>query len=165
MFHGILNVIANKDADHPPCHANPTHLRLVTLLVLATLILCGCGGDVRTQSLSAVARQDANQHMATRVDLVLVMSAELVTEIGGLDARVWFSQKPVLMAAHPGGLKVASLQLPPGDRQDDVPLPTGGVALFVFADYLSPGVHRHRIDAIEKVQLVLQQTGISIVSQ
>lgn len=92
------------------------------------------------QQVDIVASVDANQGMATRLDIVLVHDVALMPRLP-VNAAQWFMQKDALQAGAGRGLRVVSLQVPPGSRLKGVKLPGGAgraAGAFVYAD-LQPG--------------------------
>lgn len=142
---------------------------------LATLSLCfllvllpGClfgGAKVATRSLEVVAAPDANRESPVPVDLVLLRAEPMIALIAGLTARQWFDQRSQLLRDHPNDLDYRSWEFPPGQVAifDEFPFESRkGVALFVFADYLSEGAHRVRVDPLEKFRLRLEAVGFVV---
>ncbi len=139
-------------------------LRLCLLLVLPSGCLWG-GPKVATRSFEVVADRGANQESPVPVDLVLLRSEPLLALITGLTARQWFDQRSQLLRDHPNDLDYRGWEFVPGQavRFDDFPFESrNGVALFVFADYLSEGAHRVRVDPLERFRLKLEAGGFVV---
>lgn len=144
-------------------------------LCLILVLLSGClpgflpgvggGPEVATRSLEVIAAPDANQESPVPVDLVLLRSEPLVALIAGLTARQWFDQRSQLLRDHPKDLDYRAWEFVPGQVAtiDEFPFESRkGVALFVFADYLSEGAHRVRVDPLEKFRLRLEAGGFVV---
>ncbi len=142
----------------------------VRTLVLCTVLVfsSGCflwGGNVATRSFEVVVAPDANRKSPVPVDLVLIRSEPLVALVGGLTARQWFDQRSQLLRDHPNDLIFRAWEFVPGQVAtfDDFPLESRkGVALFVFADYLSEGAHRVRVDPHKRFRLKLEAGGFVV---
>lgn len=136
------------------------------LLLLALLPLSGCGPKVATRSFEVVATPDANLESPVAVDLVLVRTDALLPAIASLTAREWFASREQLARDHPEALVFHSWEFVPGRivEVDELPFGRSGVALLVFADYLSEGVHRLRVDPMREFRLVLRHRGFEIES-
>ena len=153
----------------PPIRGFLEMLPLCLLLVLHSGCLPGLpfvgGPDVETRSFEVVAAPDANRESPVPVDLVLLRSEPLVALVAGLTARQWFVQRPQLLRDHPEDLVYRGWEFVPGQVAifDDFPFESrNGVALFVFADYLSEGAHRVRVDPLKKFRLRLEAGGFVV---
>ena len=137
-------------------------------LCLLLLLSSGCflsSPKVATRSLEVVADPDANRESPVPVDLVLLRAEPLVAVVAGLTARQWFDQRSQLLRDHPNDLDYRGWEFVPGQavRFDDFPFESrNGVALFVFADYLSEGAHRVRVDPLERFRLKLGADGFVV---
>ncbi len=115
-------------------------------LLTAALLLGGCSLMDMLQAfypksdleqLRIVAATDANQTMATALDLVFVYDKTLIPLLPKSGPE-WFAKKKSIVANQPGKFVVVSLEVPPG-MVLDAPLPKrSGQALgvFLFANYL-----------------------------
>lgn len=141
-------------------------IRTVPLL-LVLLTLAACGPKVATKRFEVVSTPDANLESPVAVDLVLVRTDALVPAIAALSAREWFDSRDQLTRDHPGALVFHSWEFVPGQvvDVDRLPFDRSGVALLVFADYLSDGVHRLRVDPMREFRLVLRHRGFEIESE
>ncbi len=138
------------------------HWRCGGTLVLALLAMSACAHKVPTRSFQVVAVPAANADSPIPVDVVLVRDDALVAVVTALSAKQWFQQREQLVRDHPDAIAYRSWQFVPGQTIDIDPLPfpsRKGVALFVFADYLSEGVHRLRVDLMKKFRLILRPDG------
>lgn len=124
--------------------------------------MAACAPSVSTRSFELVATPDANRRSPIPVDVVLVRSDALVPVVTGLSAREWFTQRDQLVRDHPRDLEFRSWEMVPGQvlEIDDFHFPSRkGLALVVFADYMSGGVHRLRVDPMREFRLVLDANG------
>lgn len=132
------------------------------VLALPWVGAMGCAHKVSTKSFQVVAVPMANADSPVPLDVVIVRADALLPVVTALSAKQWFLQREQLRRDHPGGIDFRSWEFVPGQTVDINPLPfpdRKGVALFVFADYLSEGVHRLRVDPMEKFRLVLRPGG------
>lgn len=123
-------------------------MRLLIFLLLLPLSGCGgwqalksmvgLGGPPRTEltSLRVIALEGANGNLATRLDLVFVLDAELKARLPKTGPD-WFRQKAELLAASPLKLETLSLELPPLAEARHVLTKTQAraVAVLAYADY------------------------------
>lgn len=89
------------------------------------------------EQLRIVAEPDANQTMATAVDLVFVYDKTLIPLLPKSGPE-WFAKKKSIIANQPGNFVVVSLEVPPG-MVVDAPLPKRSgqpLGAFLFANYL-----------------------------
>ena len=153
----------------PPIRGFLETLPVFLLMVLHTGCLPGLpfigGPEVATRSFEVVVAPDANRESPVPVDLVLLRSEPLIALVAGLTARQWFDQRSQLLRDHPKDLDYRSWELVPGQvvTIDEFPFESRkGVALFVFADYLSEGAHRVRVDPLKKFRLRLEAAGFVV---
>lgn len=135
-------------------------VRLLCLLVL--IGATGCAAKVSTQRFGVVAAPDANRRSPVPVDLVLVRTEALVPVVTQMSARQWFAEREQMLRDHPADIEYRSWEFVPGQvvEFNRLPFPDRkGYALVVFADYLSDGVHRLRVDPLEEFRLVLRAEG------
>ncbi|HVZ43840.1 MAG TPA: hypothetical protein VHA82_08520 [Ramlibacter sp.] len=116
------------------------------------MTLVGLGG-VRLSWTEVVisAADNANQNTAAAVDVVLVLEESMVEKVAALPAQKWFQTKHDLLRTYPAALTVRSFEVAPGQilRVPGERFGTPNViAVFVFADYLSPGDHRTKVEQL-----------------
>jgi type VI secretion system protein len=89
---------------------------------------------------------------------VMLHDEETLGLVQNLSAAKWFAAREDLFKTFPQGLSYQSVELVPGQT---LPLPQNmflqkrQVATLVFANYLTPGEHRVRVDQLQG-QLVIQ---------
>ena len=117
---------------------------LVAGLALAGAVAAGGPAAPRPspvwQQVVVTASTDANQGGATRLDIVLVHDVALMPAMP-VTAAQWFDQRPALQASAGRGLRVVSLQVPPGSQIPAVKLPPGAAraaGALVYAGFV-PG--------------------------
>ncbi len=126
---------------------------------------CGSGPSIATQRITISASPRANDNSPIPLDIVVVFDTELLNALLQMPATTWFEQRDQLRRDHPAGVASESWELVPGSALRVDPLPfsvSGGVALLVFADYLSPGNHRARLDPYTSVTIRLLDDGFVI---
>lgn len=139
-------------------------MRATCLLLALAFVMGGCGPRVSTRSFTLLANAEANDRSPVPVELVLVRDPALVEVLGALGARAWFEGRVQLTRDHPDAFETREWELVPG-QQIRIDFPFGsrkGAALFVFANYLSAGAHRVRVDGLERFTLVLGRDGFSV---
>lgn len=131
-------------------------LGCVALLFAA--LLGGCGPSIETKTLGFEVAPDANDRTPVPVELVVVYDEEVLPLLLELTARQWFEGREQLLLDHPRGVRSYLWELVPGQELPTMRLPMprdGALAAVVYADYLSPGAHRVRIDPYRQVMLRL----------
>ena len=138
--------------------------RLTALLVLA-LSLAGCGSmtamnnlmfppgvKLDWESVSLYIDPAANRDFPLAVDLVLVSDEALARRLATMKSQEWFTSRDSLRKSHPGDIEFDSVELAPGDAMTLSGKRYSGKRVFAalaFADYLSTGDHRARLDALK----------------
>jgi type VI secretion system protein len=165
-----------------PNGANFDGLDCFVLLVCALAGLSACGGRHLTVKINIVPSANANNPIA--VDLVQVPDKDLAKEIGKLTAADWFQKKEqyFLDYPRPDQLKVVdSREWIPGQSVSPITITAPGAlpialpikipvvapkspAMFVFANYFSPGPHRANIlpNKITTIQLGLDDLKVVV---
>jgi hypothetical protein len=111
---------------------------------LTGVALAGGPGAPRAQlawqQVQVVASAQANQGAVTRLDIVLVHDVAWMPRLP-VTAAQWFDQRQALQAGAGRGLKVVSLEVPPGTVLPKVKLPSGATraaGALVYAGF-APG--------------------------
>jgi type VI secretion system protein len=98
------------------------------------------------------AAPGANQNTAVAVDIVLVMEESALEKLAALPASKWFQTRSDMLRTYPGTYSYKSWEVAPGQtlrlRGADFGSPSV-VGVFVFADYLTPGEHRMRVEQLQ----------------
>lgn len=151
---------------------------LLTLCLIGPLTLGGCGtvsklfgddGPPKTElrSMKIVAFEDANQNMATEVDLVFVYQETLMA-LMPKKSPDWFRNKRELMLSGAGNLDVVSLEVPPNFVIDPVQLPErsrDAVLVTVYANYRAlAGQAAVNLTALEGAVLRLKNKQLELGS-
>jgi len=120
---------------------------------------------VHTERFAVRVHARANDRSPVPVDLVLVRDKETLGVVLPLTARQWFQQRDQLLRDHPGSLHAEHWEFVPGQarRFDRLPMGRSGVALIIFADYLTPGPHRARVGHLQRFTLVLGERDFQVV--
>lgn len=138
--------------------------RVVSVLFALTLAACSAV-TVSTRTVAFRATPEANQDSPVAVWFVLVRDPALVPGLQQLTARDWARGRDQWLRDHPGVLVDHRWELVPGQNLEPMELPfrdRSGVALFVFADFLSPGAHRVRVDPLTRVRVLLGLDGFTV---
>jgi type VI secretion system protein len=139
----------------------------VGFLVLWGGVLSGCGAKVATRSFAMEASVEMNDRSAVAVDAILVRDPALVGVIGAMTARSWFDEKPQMLLDHPKGFEVIAWELVPGQSVEvRYPFRTRkGHAIYLFANYMSAGAHRVRVDELQRFTILLGRDGFTTSSE
>ena len=115
-----------------------------------------------------VADADANLNSAVAVDVVMLHDDETLGLVQNLPAAKWFATRDDLYKTFPNGFSFQSAEVVPGQTlqiKQDIFLQKRQVATIVFANYLSPGEHRVRVDQLKgHVLLKLSTKTLSVVT-
>lgn len=94
----------------------------------------------------------ANLNTPAAVDVVLVLDESALEKLAALPASKWFQTRADMLKTFPGSYIYKSWEVSPGQT---LRLPGSAfgspsvVGVFVFADYLTPGDHRMRVEALQ----------------
>ena len=128
------------------------------------LILSACSEIiVKTQLIVFAIDAQANLNHPIAVDLVLIYDQQLLAEIVKLSAHDWFTKRAQLKRDYPISLATWEWELVPDQPSQEVlsfkmpPERKQAQAALFFANYLTPGNHRVRIDSMTSVKVHLQE--------
>ncbi len=116
------------------------------------------GSYLSWSSVTLVADDDANLNSAVAVDVVMLHDEDTLGLVQNLPAAKWFATKDDLLKTFPKGLSYQTAELVPEQTlqiKQEMFLQKRQVATIVFANYLTPGEHRVRVDQL-KGQLLIQ---------
>lgn len=134
-----------------------TFLALALSVSLAGCAVLDAASDTVFQHevIQIRATPDANNTSPTAVDMVFVYDAGVISALQGLTAADWFARRRQFMLDFPDGLAVMSWEVVPNTAPLIWEVPEemlenqegdDAVTAFIFADYLSPGDHRARLE-------------------
>jgi type VI secretion system protein len=117
----------------------------------------GGGSDTVFQHevLRIQSSPDANNFSPTAVDMVFVYDPGVIDLLQGLPAADWFARRRQFLLDFPDGLAVESWEIVPNTAPILWEVPAemfeneegdDAVTAFIYADYLSPGEHRARLE-------------------
>jgi type VI secretion system protein len=115
------------------------------------------GSRLDWSGFTVVAEEGANLNTPVALDVVQVRDDAAVALVSTLPASKWFAARADLAKSFPEGLTIRSLEIPPGltmKLKPDAFSASRQKAVFVFADYLTPGEHRARVDQLKGEILV-----------
>lgn len=135
------------------------------LPLLLSLLLSGCssmssmtsmmfppGVKLDWDSVSLYIDPAANRDFPLAVDVVLVSDEALARKLTAMKSQEWFASRDSLRKSHPAELEFNSVELAPGDAMTLPGKPYSGKRVFAalaFADYLSTGDHRARLETLK----------------
>jgi type VI secretion system protein len=141
----------------------------LALAVALAAVACGLpqrartmfGGDLPIQ-VTVAPRVNRNTPIA--VELVIAYDAKALDELLKTSAGDWFRKREQLMRDYAGQLESWRWEWVPGQEVPAVGISyrigaKGGV---LFADYLTPGEHRARIDPHRPLRLLLGETDFTL---
>lgn len=128
------------------------------------LFLFGCGSSgsvfkgvvpvgsyLSWSSVTVAADADANLNSAIAVDVVMLHDEEILGLVQNLPAAKWFATRDDLVKTFPKSLSFQTVEMVPGQTlqlKQDMFLQKRQVGTMVFANYLTPGEHRMRVDPL-----------------
>jgi type VI secretion system protein len=141
----------------------PIRRGLALVLVLFSANLAGCGAidtvkdaffprvpKVEIGDIQVLTDPGANLNTALEFEIVLVQDPDVLKKLSELTAAKWFEFREDVRKTYPGGFESMKWELVPGQ---DLRLPSEqfkdkrALAVLVYANYLTPGEHRARIDS------------------
>lgn len=132
-------------------------------IVLASLSACGTissaasffmakGNRLDWKGMTVIAADGANLNTPVALDVVMLRDDATLGMVSALSASKWFSSRVDLSKTFPEGLSYQSMEIVPGQTLK-LPASTFGasrlVGVILFADYLTPGEHRVRVDQMQ----------------
>lgn len=94
----------------------------------------------------------ANLNTPVAVDVVLVIEEAMLEKLTALPAPKWFQVRADMLRTFPGTFSYKSWEVAPGQmlrlKGETFGSPSV-VGVFVFADYLTPGEHRMRVEQLQ----------------
>lgn len=138
-----------------------SHFAALGLVCVTALTGCGVVGSLtepvlQLQYIALRSDADANASSPTAVDVVFVYEAGVIDVLQAATAADWFSRRQQFLRDFPEGLAVKSWEVVPDsvlpiwevpeeflENQSDDQV----ITAFVFADYLSPGDHRAKLES------------------
>lgn len=156
---------------------NPNKLMRFLAAVLTTLLLTSCalpsflsfkGTRLNWDEVELSAALGANQNSPVAIDIVLVLDETMIDRLSELTAAKWFGARADLLKTYPKALAYRSWELVP-EQMLRIPGASFGsprvAAVFIFANYITPGSHRARVDELKKPIIVrLEPQGFDVSS-
>lgn len=142
---------------------------LLSGLLLFSTISCGLPKRARSMfggqlPMRISVSPDANRNSPIAVELVIVYNGKLLDELLKMPAGDWFRKREQFLRDYPDGVDSWRWEWIPGQEVAELELPVrvGAKAGVVFADYVTPGEHRLRIDPHQPVRLVLRTADFTL---
>lgn len=111
----------------------------------------------------------ANLNTAIELEIVLVQDVDLLKKASELSAAKWFALREDIRKTYVGGFESFRWELVPGQ---DLRLSSAqfrdkrAFAVLVFANYLTPGEHRARIDSYQSGAIIrLLPRGFTVTAR
>jgi type VI secretion system protein len=110
------------------------------------------------------AKEDINDSSPVKIHLIVIYKDDVLTQIGKMDAKSYFHSVDQIKTDYPGDIDIFEMDIVPGQnitapvklsRMDSV----GG---FVFAHYLTPGIHRKTIGDSQILHINLEKDDFKI---
>ena len=140
---------------------------------LLLLLLSSCAGlgptpeddDFVFTRIELTADYDANNSSPTPVDLVFVYEEQLLARLQTMSANDWFAWRNGRVGIPEKAAFWLSHEVGPGQTRTITDFPDArnrALALVVFADYKTPGVHREIVQHDRMVQVFLHDEDFSV---
>jgi type VI secretion system protein len=151
------------------------HVFLGSLFLLVTAALFSCGFEIRTRSLmggrlhvTVEIDEKANQDNPIALDLLFVYDEKLLERLLQMPAKEWFEKRDQIKRDYleGDGLDYWGWEWVPNQKIpiQELPLKSGAEGALVFADYLSPGDHRIRVDPFKDISIHLKKEDFEVTS-
>ena len=157
-------------------------VRAFVFVLLSVIAMSGCGTldvikgaffpripKVEMGDIQVLTDAGANLNTALEFELVLVKDPDVLKKLSELPAAKWFELREDLRKTYPGGFESMKWELVPGQ---DLRLQSDGfkdkraLAVLVYANYLTPGEHRARIDNYREGAIIrLLPRGFTVTSR
>jgi type VI secretion system protein len=142
-------------------------------LVLTNLVACGVldyvmpkglmefvspkGNKLSWDGVTIMAASDANLNSPVALDIVMLKDDASLGMMSTLPAVKWFATRGEMEKTYPQSVNYKSFEVAPGQtlRIAASDLGSGRVSgVMMYADYLTPGEHRIRVDQLQGAVLV-----------
>jgi type VI secretion system protein len=144
-------------------------------IIFGLFFLISCGAQKRAAksvglsnfkkfSVQIAAARNANQNHPIPVDLVIVSDKKLGVEIGKFSAKDWFDRRLQVQRDFPDAARIMSWEWVPGQRAGpiDVQVSPKAIGAYIFANYLSGGDQRAKLELKSPVIINLNETSFSV---
>jgi type VI secretion system protein len=144
---------------------------LVAFAIALAALSCGLG--IRAQAMlgakldaKVVVSEKLNDDNPVAVELIIVYDEDLLDRLLKMPAKEWFEKRAQIRRDYfkDTGFESWEWEWVPGQKVPDqhLPLRPRALAGVIFADYLSPGEHRARIDPYEDITINLGWRGFDV---
>lgn len=144
-------------------------------LIMLCLGLVGCGGNilgddtkssyVKTRLIALDVAPKANLNHPVAIDLLVIYNRALFADLLKVPASEWFEKRNQYKLDYPSALQIWEWELVPAQVVPFFKLPIEtrrAVGALIFANYVTPGMHRARIDPYEGVVIRLQELEFTL---
>ena len=145
------------------------------LILVTSLSACGItsllpkGSRLEWSGLAVLAAEGANLNTPVALDVVFLRDEATLALVSKLPASQWFASRKDLVKTFPQGLSYLSMEITPGQTLKFPVKSFDGSRLagaLVFADYLTPGEHRIRVDQLQgDLLLQLDERAFSVLAR
>ena len=141
------------------------------LIAVASMAVAACSyvlPSIQLEKVEVVVSPQANQDNPIALDVLIVYDKAMLDRVLMLTARQWFNQRDQFKRDFPTGYDLLQWELGPGQTAPTRPVPKGSgkaVASIVFADYVTPGHHRARLDTIIAARIHLNERDFTVQVQ
>lgn len=145
-------------------------IRAFVAMLLLAFLASGCGTiasiseslfpkvpKLEIGDIQVLTDPEVNLNSALEFEVVVVKDADVLKKLADLPAAKWFETREDIRKTFPAGFESKKWELVPGQ---DLRLPGSdykdirALGLMVFANYLTPGEHRARIDSFREGAII-----------
>jgi type VI secretion system protein len=146
-------------------------LRVPWLLIPLLLVTSSCGLPNRVRSMfggqlpiQVSIAPEANENTPLAVELIVVYENKIVDKLLEKTARDWFKGREQFLRDYPDGVKSWKWEWVPGQEVQPIEIAygVGAKQVVLFADYLTPGEHRAKIDPQRPFRLILGPSELEL---
>ena len=152
---------------------NITFSRLLLFLTLFTLSCSSLKDPLPADSftflrIDIVANYNANQNNPVPLDLVFVYEESFLAKVQTMTAEDWFAYRSGSVGIPESKAFWLSLEIGPGQNRSITSFPNNknqALALLVFADYQTDGLHRAIVQGDHSISIRLQETEFAVIQE
>ena len=136
-----------------------------------TLCLAGCSAPSwlclappGPRTVTLILAEDANNHAAVALDLLMITDEPAAQRIAALSATDYFNNRTQLERDYKDAMTIRSWELTPGQIARDVPIDAKchRVRTLLFARYATPGAHRQLLGPAGAIVVSLGAEDFSV---
>ena len=123
------------------------------------------GAELDLQSIRIAATPSVNNGQPISLDIIYVYTEAALRKLQGFNSKGWFTIRDTDLLDWNGQAKVQGLTIEPGEQIQLTEFPAEvnrTVAIALFANYKTPGLHRYFVVGGSKIAVQMEQFGFSV---